>query len=94
MNGWNSIKFGYGYYYYNRVDKAMEGIHQNDVNVEDQDIVMGATSVMEMDQELFQEIPTLGKGRCKLGRLKSDKSPNPKSPYFNIKMEKIVKNQL
>jgi hypothetical protein len=27
-------------------------------------------------------------GSCKLGRLKNDKSPNPKSPYLNIKMEK------
>jgi hypothetical protein len=28
------------------------------------------------------------KGRCKLGWLKSNKSPSPKSSYFNAKMEK------
>jgi hypothetical protein len=27
-------------------------------------------------------------GSCKLGRLKNNKSPNPKSPYLNTKMEK------
>jgi hypothetical protein len=27
-------------------------------------------------------------GICKLGWLKSGKSPNPKSPYFNTKMAK------
>jgi hypothetical protein len=32
-------------------------------------------------------------GRCKLGWLKSDKNPNPKSPYFNTRMEKSIKNQ-
>ncbi len=29
-------------------------------------------------------------GRCKLGWLKSDKNPNPKSSYFNTIMEKEV----
>jgi len=33
------------------------------------------------------------KGRCKLRWLKSGKNPNPKSPYFNTRMEKTVKNQ-
>jgi len=32
-------------------------------------------------------------GRCKLGSLKNDKNLSPKSPYFNTRMEKIVKNQ-
>jgi hypothetical protein len=32
-------------------------------------------------------------GRCKLGWLKSSKNLGSKSPYFNIKMEKKVKNQ-
>ncbi len=30
-------------------------------------------------------------GSCKLGWLKSDKNPNPKSLYFNIKMKKNLK---
>jgi hypothetical protein len=33
-------------------------------------------------------------GRCKLGWLKSDKSPNPKSSYFNIRMEKIIMEKI
>jgi len=32
-------------------------------------------------------------GRCKLGWLKSDKSPSRKSLYFNSKMKKTIKNQ-
>jgi hypothetical protein len=32
-------------------------------------------------------------GRCKLRWFKSDKSLIPKSPYFNIKIEKTIRNQ-
>jgi hypothetical protein len=32
-------------------------------------------------------------GEMQVRVLKGGKNPNPKSPYFNTRMEKIVKNQ-
>jgi hypothetical protein len=34
------------------------------------------------------------KSRCKLGWFQNDNILSPKSSYFNVKMEKIVKNQI
>jgi hypothetical protein len=39
------------------------------------------------------EFKIISMGRCKLRWFKNDKSPNPKSPCFNIRMEKTIKNQ-
>jgi hypothetical protein len=39
----------------------------------------------------MSSLENLKLGKSKLGWFKSNKNPNPKSPYFNNKMEKKLK---